>query len=638
MAEKNDKLSADHSAAQAGSAPELPHEVAKEYGLHHERVAAPKPKKAAATNEPAKATDETNTDDQAETAQSEPAQTDPDKLLDDDKTNAAVDDILAKEADQLLDVQDGHMPSRQSVVVPHKKPNIFKRWWRNNWARNLTILLVLAAIAAVFIFPKTRYVVLNTAGVRSSASVIVLDNTTELPLKNVAVTLDGQKALTNHDGEAKFKDLKLGDYQLLIKRVAFAQYKQKITIGWGSNPLGSFKLKATGTQYTILVKDFVSGKPLEGVEANSDEAVAQSDKNGKIILTVDDTNVTKLAVTVSAKDYRSELVEVTADSTTPTQVILVPAAKDVYVSKQTGKYDVYSSDLDGKDRKLILAGTGNESATISLVVSPDGKQAALVSTRDNIRDADGFILQALTMINLDEGTSVTIDHAEQIQLVDWADNRLIYRMTLAGPSAPNVQRNRLISYNYASNARIQLATANQFNAIFSTRGNVYYTASSTDSQATMGLFRIKTDGTDRKRLTNDEVWTALRTTYNTVLIQQPDGWVSYDLASGQVGKASSPSNVITYSFADDSKNERSLWTDTRDGVGVLLLHDAAKNSDKVLKSQDGITYPVRWVNDQTIIYRVVTNGESADYAISANGGESRKISDVTATYGYSQIY
>jgi hypothetical protein len=634
MAEKNDTSSADHSTSPVGSAPELPHDVAKEYGLHHEHVTILKSKKTSSIEEPAKAIDETST----ATDQPESAQPDPDALLEDDKTNAAVDDILAKEADQLLDVQDGRTPSNQQAVVPHKKPNIFKRWWRNKWARNLTILLVLAAIAAVMVFPKTRYAVLNTAGVRSSASVIVLDNTTELPLKNVAVTLDGKKAFTDHDGKATFKGLKLGDYQLLIKRVAFAQYKQKITIGWGSNPLGSFKLKATGTQYTILVKDFVSGKPLEGVEANSDEAVAQSDKNGKIILTIDDTDVTKLAVTVSAKDYRSEQVEVIADSTAPTQVILVPDAKDVYVSKQSGKYDVYSSDLDGKNRKLILAGTGNESATISLVVSPDGKQAALVSTRDNIRDDDGFILQALTMINLDEGTSVTIDHAEQIQLVDWADNRLIYRMTLAGPSAPNVQRNRLISYNYASNARIQLATANQFNAIFSTRGNVYYTASSTDSQATMGLFRIKTDGTDRKRLTNDEVWTALRTAYNTVLIQQPDGWVSYDLSSGQIGKAASPSNVVTYNFADDSKNERSLWTDTRDGVGVLLLHDVAKNSDKTLKRQDGITYPVRWVNNQTIIYRVVTNGESADYTITVNGGESRKVSDVTATYGYAQIY
>ncbi|HSD55548.1 MAG TPA: hypothetical protein VLA92_00165, partial [Candidatus Saccharimonadales bacterium] len=486
--------------------------------------------------------------------------------------------------------------------------------------------------------PKTRYAVLNTAGVRSSASVIVLDNTTELPLKNVAVTLDGDKVLTDHNGVARFKDLKLGSYDLSIKRIAFAAYDQKVVIGWGSNPLGSFKLKATGTQYTILVKDFVSGKPIEGVEANSDEAVARSDKSGKIILTVDDTDITQMAVTISSKGYRDEQVQVTADSKTATQVSLVPAGKDVYVSKQSGKYDVFSADLDGKDRKLLLAGTGNESPTISLVVSPDGNRAALVSTRDNIRDSDGFIMQALTLINLEEGTSVTIDHAEQIQLVDWVDNRLIYRTTLAGASAPNAQRNRLIAYNYDSNARVQLATANQFNAIFSVRGNVYYTVSSTDADATMGLFRVKNDGTDRKRLTTDEIWTALRTNYNTVLIQQPDGWVSYDLNSGQTTKSSSPSSVMTYSFADDFKSINSLWTDTRDGSGVLLLHDVAKNSDKVLKIQDGITYPVRWINDQTIIYRVVTSGESADYAISINGGDAHKISDVTSTYGYAQIY
>jgi hypothetical protein len=637
MAEKNDKPEEVKAVSRAGSAPELPHEVAREYGLHHERVTsrATHTKKSAGNDDVSPDTAELSPAAQSDTAPESDSSDAGD--LNDEKTDAAVDDILTKEADDLLKVQDGNI-GNHTTVVPRGKPSILKRWWRNKWARNTTIFIILAAIVAVIAIPKTRYAVLNTAGVRSSASVIVLDNTTELPLKNVAVTLNGDKAVTDHDGVAKFKELKLGDYELDIKRVAFAKHHQKITIGWGSNPLGSFKLRATGTQYTILVKDFVSGKPIEGVEANSDEAVAQSDKNGKIILTVDDTDITKLTAVVSSKGYRDEPVEVLADSTAPTQVVMVPAVKDVYVSKQSGKYDVYSSDLDGKDRKLILAGTGSENATISLVVSPDGQRAAMVSTRDNIRDDDGFILQALTIINLAESTSVTIDHAEQIQLVDWVDSRLVYRLTLAGASASNAQRNRLVSYNYDSNARIQLATANQFNAIFSVKGYVYYTASSTDTQATMGLFRIKTDGTDRKRLTTSEIWTTLRTGYNTALIQQPDGWVAYDLASGQVSKADAPSSVVTFSFADDSKNEHSLWTDTRDGSGVLLLHDVAKNTDKVLKTQDGIAYPVRWLTDKTILYRVATSNESADYAISVDGGEARKISDVTATYGYAQIY
>lgn len=596
---------------EAGSAPELPHEVAKQYGLHHDHA------------EDANSTSSTDTGNQeAVTATAEATTQSADEVVDDPKTEAAVDDILAKESDQLLTMQGG-VPVPKPPVEARKRRGLarfFAAWWRNKWARYITIFVLLAAIAGVFVMPKTRYAVLNQAGVRSSASVVVLDNTTQLPLKNVSVTIGSAKQLTNHDGTAKFTGLKLGDYQLAIKRVAFAPYTSKVTIGWGSNPLGSFKIKATGTQYVILVKDFINGDPIAGAEATtSDDFVAQSDKDGKITLTVDDTNVTKLTVTVSAAGYRSEPLQMNAAVKTQASVNLILAQKDVFVSKQSGKYDVFTADLDGRNRKLLLAGTGNENSTISLVVSPDGKRAALVSTRDNLRDADGFLLQALTIINIDEGTGVTVDHAEQIQLVDWVGNRLVYRMTLAGASAANSQRNRLISYNYDSNARIQLATANQFNAIVSNLGYVYYTVSSTDPHATLGLFRIKTDGSDRKRLSEDEIWTALRTGYETLSLQTPDGWSGYDIKSGQFSKTNNPSNVITYLFANNSKGDKSVWMDVRDGNGTLLLHDNDKNTDKALVAQGGLTYPLRWVSDKAIIYRLATSAETADYVIGANG-------------------
>jgi hypothetical protein len=630
MADNEEQKTQAAAGVSASSAPELPHDIAKQYGLHHV-------KRTPASKEVAPNIDSDAAAPQENVAPEDTPATE-DGVLDDEKTDAAVDDILTKEADDLLAMQSGLPPANQTNIQPSRRKHFLARWWHNKVARNITIIILLLAIAALAIVPQTRYVILNSAGVRSSASVVVLDNTTSLPLRNVSVELGAMSAVTDGEGRASFKDLKLGDYSMNIKRVAFAPYEQRVTIGWGSNPLGSYKLRATGTQYTILVTDFVSGKPIQGIEANSDEAVAQSDKNGKIILTVDDTEVTKLAVKVSGKNYRTESIEVFADSKTPSKVVLVPAGKDVYVSKQSGKYDVFASDLDGKNRTLLLAGSGNENATISLVVSPDGNRAALVSTRDNMRDQDGFLMQALTIINIEEGTSVTIDHAEQIQLVDWVDNRLVYRLTLSGASAANAQRSRLVSYNYDSNARVQLANANQFNAIVSSRGYVYYTISSTDPDAAMGLFKVKTDGSDRKRLTNDEIWTAIRTTYSTLSLQQPDGWMTYDLETGQVAKSEAPANVVTYTFTDATKGGRSLWTDVRDGKGALLLHDIDKNSDKVITRQEGLVYPVRWINDNTIVYRVSNSSETANYVVSLAGGAARKVSDVTPTYGYAQIY
>jgi len=601
----------------AASAPELPHEIAKQFGLHHEaddKVAAEKGQ-----------------------ATAEPAPPDTDALIEDPKTDAAVDDILTKEGDDLLAVQDGqqaHTPVPKRSFGAKVK-HFFASWWRNKWARYGTILVALAVIGVLAAIPRARYAVLNTAGIRSSAPVVVLDNTTQLPLKNVTVTLGGKKTQTNIKGVASFKDLKLGDYRLTVRRLAFAPQERAVTIGWGSNPLGTFKLRATGIQYTLTVKDYLSGKPITGAEAASDAFNALSDKNGKIILTMEETDVTTLSVVLSAAGYRTETIALDALAATTADARLVPAQKALYVSRQSGTYDVYSSDLDGKNKKVLLTGTGAENSNISLAVSPDNQRAALVSTRDNRRDADGFLLFALTIIDVRTGTAVAVDHAQQIQLIDWVGDRLIYRSTIAGASAADPQRSRLISFNYDSNARIQLATANQFNAILSARGNVYYAVSSSDPEASLGLFRIKADGSNRKRLSEQEVWTGLRTTYGGLSLQTPEGWYSYSLDSDQLSKSSAPTALTSYAFANDTTSKYSLWTDVRDGKGALLRYDTAGDTNTTLAARDGLTVPIRWAGDNAIIYRVVTATESADYVVSPEGGQSYKLADVTATRGLS---
>jgi hypothetical protein len=592
------------------SAPELPAEIARKFGLHHD------------TETPLEHASESPRDNLA-----------------DPKTDAAVDDILRKESDALL---EGQMP----VPTPpqpkrgfwRKVGGFFKAWWRNKWARWITILLLLALIAAGAIIQDVRHAALNTIGVRSKASVVVLDETTRLPLKNVAVTLGNYKAMTDIKGEARFENLKLGDYSLEIERIAFASYKRKITIGWGSNPLGDIKLKATGIQYSLVITDYLSGKSLPGAEVVTDDVNALADKSGKVILTVESTDETTLPVTVQLPGYRSEAIELNPTVQTPTQVVLVPNQKSVFVSKQSGKYDVFASDLDGKNRKLLLAGTGTETSNLALVVSPDGKRAAYVASRDNKRDEDGYLLQALTIIDLEEGASSVADHAEQIQLVDWIGNRLIYRATIAGASAANPQRNRLISLNYQTNSKSQLATANQFNAIISAKGLLYYGVSSTDPDASMGLYRVKPDGSSRKRLTEDEIWTGIRTTYNTLSLQTPDGWFAYNLKNEELNKTNAPGELGAYAFVDDSKAKRSLWVDVRDGKGVLLSYDIDKDAHQTLVTQEGLGYPVRWAGDKAIIYRVAMKGEIADYVVSSEGGTARKITDVSPAYGFAQVY
>jgi hypothetical protein len=383
------------------------------------------------------------------------------------------------------------------------------------------------------------------------------------------------------------------------------------------------------------VKDYFSGKSIQGAEAQSEAVNALADEQGKITLTVEDTDVTKLQIHVNAAGYRPEDMTLDASHTGVFSIALVPDKKTVYVSKERGTYDVYAADLDGKNKKLLLAGTGLEGSNIGLVVSPDGSQAALVSTRDNNRDEDGYLLYALTLITIAEGTHQTVDHAQQIQLVDWLGGRLIYRSTIAGASAANSQRNRLLAYNDATNNRTQLAAANQFNMVLSANGYLYYGASSTDPKATLGLFRVKPDSSGRERLSDQEVWTGLRSSQEAITVQTPTGWYAFDLGTKKILSIGAPSSFNTYMFVSNSKNT-TVWVDTRDGKGVLLAK-RPNGSIQTIVSQAGLTYPVRWVTDDILIYRVVTGAETADYIVSPNDHPiPHKLTDTTATHGYLQ--
>ena len=560
-----------------------------------------------------------------------------DDPLNDAKTDAAVDDIIKEEGDAVLAAED---KAKQAANTPEPKRgfwgaigHFFAAWWHNKIARAMTIMVVVLAIAGVAAFPQSRYFVLNTVGVRSSSTVIVMDNGTRLPLKNVTVSIGSKQAKTNSQGVAKIEGIKLGKQQLTIKRIAFATVTQPVTIGWGSNPLGQFILNATGARYVINVTDFVSGKPVIDAEATSgDEIAAKADKDGKITLTLDQTDATTIDVAVSGKNYRTDSFTLHVDTTKPVGVSLVPARKTIFVSKQSGNYDVVSMYLDGKDRKTILAGTGYENNNVSLVTSPDGISAALVSTRDNVRDNDGYRLSTLTIIPSETAAPITVTHAEQVQLIDWNDTRLIYVEASAGASAANPQRYKLMAYDYQANRRVTLATANQFNGIVSMKGQIYYAVSSTDPGIHAQFYRIKSDGTGRQVVFNQEVWTVLRTSYDTVALQTPNGWYAY--RADTTAQQSSPPPAFQSRGYVEAASNNSLWVDNRDGLGTLISLATNTGKETVLKAQNGLTYPVRMLDSHTVIYRVANNQEVADYAIDITGGAVKKIADVSGTYGF----
>ena len=557
---------------------------------------------------------------------------------DDPTLGAMVDDIVATESDELLQRRDAE--ASQAVVAPkpgaqERIKNFFKAWWGNKLARYGTFLLILVALGIVGGVPATRYYVLNGIGVRSGASLTIVDDVTLLPLKNVMVEIGGQKSRTNADGVVRLSGLELGPQSLSVSQVGFASLNETVVLGLGSNPLGDYKLMAVGIQFRVTAVDYLTDKPLKGATLESEQSNAKADEKGQITLTIDAGETEIRDATLSADGYRSEKLILEPGERQNRTLKLVQNHTYVYVSKQSGTYDVYRSDIDGKNRKLLLAGSGNEDDNITVVQSPGTDLAAIVSRRTTLHNQDGYPLQTLTMIDVDKGTTLALEQSESLRIVDWRDGRIVYLKTRAGASAGAPDRQQLISYNYETHARQQLASANDFRAVLPVKGMLYYATSNNYQGGVSQFARIRSDNTGKQIIVDKtDFWGTVRTDYDTLRLITPQNTQVYKFGDTSVKQAAGggQSQAGRYYFdSDDQKH--AAWIDNRDGKGTLLVTDLTTGKDVVVTAQAGLSLPLTWLDDSTLVYRIYKTDETADYAVSLKGGAPKKMSDVTNSVG-----
>ncbi len=565
--------------------------------------------------------------------------------LNDDNTESTFieDDETQKKEESTNKKTDtpNQLDQKQNLSFKQKLKNFLKDLWQNPKKRWSLVAGVFVVLIVLVVTPHSRYFMLNSVGVRSSASVKVLDESTSLPLKNVSVKLAGVEVKTNDEGVAKLEKLKLGNTKLVIHKRAFAELTQDITLGWGSNPLNDQKIKPVGVQYSFDVVDFLSEKPITKAEATSGEYSAISDDKGHIVLTIDQPDVENIDISIKSEGYRVELISQPAENKSTQKIAMVPARKHLFVSKRSGKYDVYKIDADGKNEQLVLSGTGRERDDMALVPRPDKDMAVLVSSRDNTRNKDGYLLSTLTLLDLtgNETQTVSVGMSESIQIIGWSGDSLVYVKVAEGASGSTPDRQRLITYNTSSGDSKEIAKSNYFNDVVMINDRVYYAPSSALQSTPTALYSVKANGEDLKTVFNNEVWNIIRTDYDSFMFGIGDDWYEYKISSGKVLASSGPpSNRATRIYVDNQDKKHSLWIDQRDGKGVLLNYSLDSKEDKIIKTQSGLTYPVVWLSENTIVYRVYSGQENADYVVNIDGGEARKIKDVTATNGIDNWY
>ncbi|MCA9327270.1 DUF5050 domain-containing protein [Candidatus Saccharibacteria bacterium] len=546
------------------------------------------------------------------------------------ETDQAVDDILRTDADASLPDTKEEDAVVMKASLWERTKNGWANWWSNPWKRYGTLAALLVLLLVIFLVAPVRAMVLNAFGVRSSVTVSVLDGANNLPLQNAVIEVDGVSTKTNADGKATLKGIHLGKQDVEVKKIAFTTYKKEVDFGMRIVDLGEVTLKPAGVQLTYVFSDYLSGKPVQDVELQSGESTAKSDKNGKAIITVQPDDTNDIKISAKKKGYRTDELSAPADLTATTQHQLVSGNKAVFVSKESGTYDIYKMYIDGTDREVLLAGTGRENQATTALPSPNGGKVAVASTRDDKRNADGYLLTALNVVDTETGEATNIEYAEQITLLGWRGETLVYEQTVAGTSAANPSRQKIIAYDFADNKRFQLANANYFTGVQLVGDVLYYTVSSNDPNAKVTFARVNIDGTNKKTLYTDTIWTLLRTAYDKMKFQAPDNsWYEYTIGSSSPTKSTPVSDWSSRYYVDAPTSKLSAWVDVRDNNGVLMRYDIAGNKDTELTTQRDMQSVVYWLNDTDVVYRVAGSREVADYVVSVNGGAPKKISDVT---------
>ena len=550
--------------------------------------------------------------------------------------DAAVDDIVRAESDEVIAETDAKLSALQDKKEKKgfaQKINAgFHAFWDNRPVRYGVIAGIFVLFVVVSLLPTTRYAVLNFFGVRAGSSMIILDSQTRLPLRNINVQLQDKYDVTNDDGEVLFTNLKLGSSELVISKRGYADNRSEIVLGWGSNPIGEQSIVATGEQFSFVLSDWKSGASITKAEATSGENTAVSDDNGKIVLTIGEENIANVEIVVTAEGYRTEKYKSELLDSGDTKVEMVPSKKHAFVSNRSGEYDLYTIDADGKNEKLLLASTGEEREVPTVIPHATKDAIAFVSSRGGEENKDGFTLDGLYIVDAVTGENDRIARSEQLQVIGWSGDKIVFLQVVEGTSQGNSERSKLVSYDYVTRERKDLAASNYFNDVELVGNKLYYAVSSyavPESQAK--LFSIGVDGQNKQKVVDVQVWNIFRTGYDKLLFSADDQkWLEL-VGDGPVESVSQQPVPSAKNFVDAPDGKRTTWVEVRDGKGVLLKSSTTEFKEEQAMSMAGLTDVLYWADNSTVAVRVISNEETADYVLNLDGGEIQKITDVTAT-------
>jgi hypothetical protein len=379
-------------------------------------------------------------------------------------------------------------------------------------------------------------------------------------------------------------------------------------------------MKSVGIEVKFIAKDWLTGQPITTGHFGVGDVVTTPGAQGEVALHIPatDDKTVQLSAKFGGGGYADTAQEI-ALAAIPAEINFVPAGKHYFVSKRSGQFAVYSSNLDGSAVAEVVSGSANETGDIAFSVSPNGKYAALASTREATRDTFGTVQQKLYIVDLAGNKLTAVDTALQFDIADWSGDNVVYAARYRETGGASVQR--VASADVAKQKHTTLASNTTLKVVRVRLGSVVYLKAGGE------LRTVKVTGGSDKSL-GDGVQKLTQTEADKFAYQITDKtWRQYDVNADQVSTIPTPAALNRAFLASASGDGQTLLVvEVIDGKPTLLAKAVGNGQQKQLYAGRDLWGPIRWVGN-VAVYRA---GE-ADYAVGVIGGAPKKITDVAAT-------
>jgi hypothetical protein len=508
------------------------------------------------------------------------------------------------------------------------------------------VILVLAVLAAV---PVTRFAI---AGLfwKQDFPVVVVDSETHKPVSSASVMLQGKLMHTDNKGKV-VEHVKVGKATLAVSKQYYKAATATVTVSI-MKPKAAYQitLQATGRQVPVTVVNKISGKPVSNAVIVAAKTQVRTDAKGEAVMVLP-SGAAEYAVSISLNGYNTVTgkIKVTTQTDPANTFRVTPVGKLYFLSNASGKLDVIKSDLDGQNRQVVLAGTGNEEKTNTvLLASRDWKHVALLSKRDGGTNAKLFLIETT-----DNDKLTTMDEGDaSFALLGWSGDRFVYTVTRNQVPQGQPKRQALKSYQASTDKIVALdetsADSNGTEVIADSYilGSEVVYVKNRDSNRLSTFNSVQSDGTQKKVIKtyqnapNGYGYSGYLETkpaeFNEIYLRHTSGsdpasrdeYVDGKIAASTI--SDSQYNDQTYlTFIVSPSGNKTFWTDFRDGKNVFFVGDVKGENGKQLPGSSDDYAAYGWYTDD---YLLVTKKGSEMFIMPVDGlpggiQKALKISD-----------